>query len=55
MPSARCNKAKARRSREADMMSDIENMDVILGSGEYNQIAVQNTISNMLNRDDKEE
>ena len=32
MPSTRRQKAKARRSREADIMSDIENMDVLIGN-----------------------
>ena len=38
MPSTRSKKARARRSREADIMSDIENMDILLGSDQYNQI-----------------
>ena len=38
MPLTRSKKAKTRRSREVDILSDIENMDVMLGSGEYNQI-----------------
>ena len=32
MPSTRRQKAKARKSRGTDMMSDFENMDVVLGS-----------------------
>ena len=32
MPSTRRQKAKARKSREMDMLSDIENMDVMLGN-----------------------
>ena len=56
MPSTRSKKANARRSREADIMLDIENIDAVLGSGEYNQIEKdvnQKTgFSNMLNRDD---
>ena len=59
MPSTRSKKAKARRSREADIMSDIENMDVMLGTGEYNQIEKDidqmTGFSNMLNRDENEE
>ena len=59
MPPTRSKKAKARRSREADIMSDIENMDVMLASGEYNQIErdidQMTGFSNMLNRDDIEE
>ena len=38
MPSTRSKKARARRSREADIMSDIENMDILLGNDQYNQI-----------------
>ena len=38
MPSTRSKKARARRSREADIMSDIENMDILLGTDQYNQI-----------------
>ena len=33
MPSTRRQKAKARKSREMDMMSDVDNLDVMLGSG----------------------
>ena len=59
MPSTRSKKAKTRRSREADILPDMENMDVILGSGEYNQIErdidQMTGFSNMLNRDDNEE
>ena len=58
MPSTRSKKAKARRSREADILSAIENMDGISGSVEYNQIKRgidQITgFSNMLKRDDNE-
>ena len=46
-------------SREADIMSDIENMDVMLGTGEYNQIErdidQMTGFSNMLNRYEIEE
>ena len=59
MPSTRSKKAKARRSREADIMSGKENMDVMLGTGEYNQIEREidqlTGFSNMLNRDENEE
>ena len=59
MPSTRSKKAKARRSREADIMSDIKNMDVILGTGEDHQIEKDidqvTSFSNMLNRDEIEE
>ena len=36
MPSTRRQKAKARKSREMDMMSDIGNLDVMLGNGNEN-------------------
>ena len=32
MPSTRRQKAKARKSREMDMMSDFDNLDVMLGN-----------------------
>ena len=38
MPSTRRQKAKARKSREMDMMSDIDNLDVMLGSRNENPI-----------------
>ena len=38
MPSTRRQKAKARKSREMDILSDIENMDVMLGNGDSNPI-----------------
>ena len=38
MPSTRRQKAKARKSREVDMMSDMKNLDVMLGSGSNNPI-----------------
>ena len=38
MPSTRSKKATARKSREADIVSDLEDMDVMLGCGEYNPI-----------------
>ena len=41
MPSTRRQKAKARKSREMDMMSDLDNLDVILGSGNDNPIERQ--------------
>ena len=31
MPSTRKQKAKERRSRQLDVMSDVENVDVVLG------------------------
>ena len=38
MPSTRRQKAKARKSREMDMMSDLDNLDVMLGGGNENPI-----------------
>ena len=38
MPSTRRQKAKARKSREMDILSDIVNMDVMLGNGDTNHI-----------------
>ena len=38
MPSTRRQKAKARKSREMDMMSDMDNLDVMLGNGISNPI-----------------
>ena len=38
MPSTRRQKAKARKSREMDMMSDLENLDVMLGNNNNNPI-----------------
>ena len=38
MPSTRRQKAKARKSREMDMMSDLDNSDIMLGNGNDNPI-----------------
>ena len=38
MPSTRKQKAKARKSREMDMMYDFENLDVLLGNSNNNPI-----------------
>ena len=38
MPSTRRQIAKARKSREMDMMSDMEYLDVMLGNGSVNPI-----------------
>ena len=38
MPSTRGQKAKARNSREMDMMSNMDNLDVMLGNGNSNPI-----------------
>ena len=43
MPSTRKQqKAKSRRSREADIMSDLKNMDVMLGSPHFNEMDTEN-------------
>ena len=38
MASTRRQKAKARKSREMDMMSDLDNLDIMLGNGNDNPI-----------------
>ena len=38
MPSTRKHRAKERRSRQADIMSDVENLDVMLGSCSRNEL-----------------
>ena len=38
MPSTRRQNAKARKSREVDMMSDLNNLDIMLGNGDDNPI-----------------
>ena len=38
MPSTRKQKAKRRRSRQADLVSDLENVDVMLGSYSRNEL-----------------
>ena len=42
MPSTRKQKAKERRSRQSDIMSDIENLDVMLGSYQRDNCETQN-------------
>ena len=42
MPSTRKQKAKERRSRQSDIMSDIENLDVMLGSYQRDNGEAQN-------------
>ena len=42
MPSTRKQKAKERRSRQSDIMSDIENLDVMLGSYQRDNSLAQN-------------
>ena len=38
MPSTRKQRAKERRSRQADIMSDVKNLDVMLGSYSSNEL-----------------
>ena len=56
MPSTRRQKAKSRKLRELDMMSDFENMDVILGNDNINPIEreLSNVIRNSENHCDTE-
>ena len=56
MPSTRKQKAKARKSREMDMMSDFENMDVMIGNQNTNPIErdFSNMIGNVENNQDIE-
>ena len=52
MPSTRRQKAKERRSRQLDMMSDVENVDIMLGS--YSRDDEENNISeNEMNLDSR--
>ena len=44
MPSTRRQKAKEKRSRQSDIMSDIENLDVMLGNYSNSGIRDQNTV-----------
>ena len=46
MPSTRRQKAKARKSKEMDMMSDFENLDVMLGNDNVNPI--ERELSNVI-------
>ena len=46
MPPTRKQKAKARKSREMDMMSDFENKDVMLGNDNAN--AIEREFSNVI-------
>ena len=56
MSSTRRQTEKARRSREMDMMSDFENMDVLLESGNANPIErdLANTINGSIGNNDLE-
>ena len=44
MPSTRRQKAKEKRLRQSDIMSDIENLDVMLGNYPNSEIRDQNTV-----------
>ena len=48
MPSTRKQKAKERRSRQLDMLSDVENVDIMLGSysrDEEGNVASENEVN----------
>ena len=49
MPSTRKQKAKERRSRQLDLMSDVENVDIMLGS--YSRNDGNNTSEDETNLD----
>ena len=44
MPSTRKQKAKEKRSRQSDVMSDIENLDAMLGNYANSDIRDQDTV-----------
>ena len=46
MPSTRKQKAREKRSRQSDVMSDIENLDVMLGNYQENDQVRDEDISN---------
>ena len=48
MPTTRKQKSKARKSREADILSDIENLEKMLGSNHLERI--ESEINNSLRR-----
>ena len=59
MPSTRKQKAKEKRSRQSDVMSDIENLDVMLGSYQRGNREIEegnseNKIDERLNRQERE-
>ena len=41
MPSTRKQKAKEKRSRQSDVMSDLENMDILLGNYPRKELEIQ--------------
>ena len=48
MPSTRRQKAKARKSREMDMMSDFDNLDVIVGNQNDNHNPIEWELANVI-------
>ena len=53
MPSTRRQKAKARKSRELDMLSDYGNMDIMLGDGNSNSI--ERELDSLINAPDRQQ
>ena len=53
MPSMRRQKAKVRKSRELDMLSDYGNMDIILGDGNSNSI--ERELDSLINVPDRQQ
>ena len=47
MPSTRKQKAKEKRARQIDVMSDIENLDVMLGSYSRDAVVEQINVSDV--------
>ena len=54
MPSTRKQKAREKRSRQSDVMSDIENLDIMLGNyQESDQVRDENLSDTGLNLDSR--
>ena len=53
MPSTRRQKAKARKSRELDMLSDYGNMDIMLGDGNSN--STERELDSLINAPDRQQ
>ena len=53
MPSAWRQKAKARKSRELDMLSDYGNMDIMLGDG--NSISIERELDSLINGPERQQ
>ena len=47
MPSTRKQKAKEKRSRQSDVLSDIENLDVMLGNYSNSEIRDQEAVDHI--------